>query len=623
MAKISSSKPLATGQTSQGPIDRYESTFVVSPDPSKGDFTALQDAINALPATGGKIFVKAGLYPIKSKIQITVSNVQIQGEGMGITVFTGDGTMTGNSPGLEVYNPAVGTARPLVADTARGEVTLSVSPTDASSFNQGDYVLLYSDKQIDTEDIAKHAGEVKLITNVDSATGLITVDDQIFDTYTVADSAAVIRITMLLNITLSDFSITTEATTSTLKAGFTHFRFIENLQIQRIEVHDAFNTGIHVQSVRNSRISDCYIHHIKNVLPNEHYGIVVGSASQNVSISGCRFSHTRHAVTTGGSSGTNQNGVPRNIVVANCTSMLTDTAHFDTHQPVENITFVGCVADGGVPASSEAYGFQMRGRNCSIIGCSVLQAVGRGIMLFGPVSSGATVLGNMIANVKARADGTLGAGIHLAGPETKGSVATSKHTIMGNVIKNCEGSAITNGGLNSDIVISGNVIENTNSVVAGAAIQLSDAARILVTGNNINGTGPNPAIAMLGTSDDWQINQNCLSNVGAETLKLRGAGSAILDNFGYNPVRAIASPWPSSNGDLTNNVVGGNPSPTSGTVYTVRHTSKTIVVTNGTEVEIAINGVDTGLAAGVFKLGIGETIAITYAVAPATAIFVE
>jgi hypothetical protein len=43
-------------------IDRYESTFVVSPDPSKGDFTSLQPAIAALPASGGKIFVKAGVY---------------------------------------------------------------------------------------------------------------------------------------------------------------------------------------------------------------------------------------------------------------------------------------------------------------------------------------------------------------------------------------------------------------------------------------------------------------------------------------------------------------------------------------------------------------------------------
>ena len=623
MANDSSFRLLATEQPTQSPIDRYESTFVVSPDPSKGDFTTLQDAINALPAIGGKIFVKAGHYPITNKIQITVSNVHIQGEGMGITIFTGDSTMTGNTPGLEVFNPAVGTARPLVADTARGNVTFSVSPTDASSFNNGDYILLYSDKEIDTEDLAKHAGEVKLITNVDSASGVITVDDQIFDTYTVADSAAVIRITLLQNITLTDFSITTNAATSTLKAGFTHFRFIENLQIQRIEVHDAFNTGIHVQSVRNSKISDCYIHHIKNVPPNEHYGIVVGSASQNVSISGCRFSHTRHAVTTGGSSGTNQNGVPRNIVVANCTSMLTDTAHFDTHQPAENITFVGCVADGGVSTSSEAYGFQMRGRNCSIIGCSVLQAVGRGIMLFGPVSSGATVVGNMIANVKARTDDTLGAGLHLAGPETPGSVATSKHTIMGNVIKHCEGSAITNGGLNSDIVISGNVIEDTNSVVPGAAIQLSGATRVLVTGNNINGTGPNPAIAMLGTSDDWQINQNCLSNVGTGSVALRGKNSAVVNNFGYNPVGAITNPWPATGSDLTNNVTGGSPSPKSATVYTVRHTPKTIVVTNGTVLQIAINGVDTGLTAGVFKLGIGETIAISYDDAPTTAIFAE
>jgi len=428
---------------------------------------------------------------------------------------------------------------------------------------------------------------------------------------------------MLLNITLSDFSITTEAATSTLTAGFTHFRFIENLQIQRIEVHDAFNSGIHVQSVRNSKISDCYIHHIKDVPQNQHYGIVVGSASQNVSITGCRFSHTRHAVTTGGSSGTNQNGVQRNIVVANCTSMLADTAHFDTHQPVENITFTGCVAIGGVPASSEVLGFQMRGRNCSIIGCSVLQAIGRGIMLFGPVSSGATIVGNMISNVKAASGGTLGAGVHLAGPETPGSAATSNHTIVGNVIKNCDGSAVVNGGLNSDIVVSGNVIEDTNSVVPGAAIQLSDATRVLVTGNNINGTGANPAIAMLGTSDDWQINQNDLSNVGTDPIDLHGVGSVLINNFGYNPVGTIASPWPVSNGDLTNEVTGGSPDPQSGKVYTVRHTPKTIVTTSGTGLQIAINGVETGLAAGVFKLGVGETIAISYDAAPATAIFAE
>jgi hypothetical protein len=615
---------MANETTSQSPIDRYESTFVVSPDPSKGDFTNLQDAINALPVSGGKIFVKAGVYTITSTIQVTTSNVNIQGEGIGITIFTGDSSMTGNTPALEIYNSAVGTARVLLADTARGDVTLKVSPPDAASFNVGDYVLLYSNKTIDTEVPAKHAGEVKQITAVDSVGGVITVDDQIFDTYTVADLASLIRITMLQNITLSDFSVTTLSASSALTSGFTHFRFVENLQIQRIEVHDAFNTGIHVQSVLNSKISDCYVHHIKDVTPprNEHYGIVVGSASQNVSITGCRFSHTRHAVTTGGTSGTNQNGVPRNIVIANCTSRLTDTAHFDTHQPAENVTFIGCVADGGVSAASTAYGFQMRGRNCSIIGCSVLQAVGRGVMLFGPVSSGATIAGNMIANVKARPDGTLGAGIHLAGPETPGSIATSNHTIVGNVIKNCDGSAITNGGLNSDLLITGNIIENTNQVGAGAAIQLSDAARVLITQNNISGTAQNPAIAMLGTSDEWQIIQNCFSNVGTTPLSLSGTGSILTSNFGYNPIGAVPNPWPANGGELTNNVAG-NPIPQSGTVYTVRQTPKTIIISGGTVSQISINGTDTGLGAGVFKLGIGETIAITYEVAPMSAIFAE
>jgi len=118
---------------------------------------------------------------------------------------------------------------------------------------------------------------------------------------------------MLQDITLSDFSVTSKAASSTLKRGFTRFRFVENLQIQRIEVHDAYNTGIHPQSVRNARISDCYVHHISDITPpqNVHYGIVVGGASQNVSISGCRFSHTRHSVTTGGSSGLFENGVQR------------------------------------------------------------------------------------------------------------------------------------------------------------------------------------------------------------------------------------------------------------------------------------------------------------------------
>jgi len=599
---------------------------VVSLDSTKGDFTSLQAALNALPASGGKVFVKAGVYPITGTIDITQSNVHIQGEGMGITIFVAASTMSGNTPALEAFSSTSdGTPRALVADTARGDITIQTSLADASSFSVGDYVLLYSNKSVDTEAPAKHAGEVKQIVAVDPTTGIITMDDQIFDAYTQADAAEVVRITMLRNITLSDFSITTQAPSSNLRVGFTHFRFVENLQIERLEVHDAYHTGIHVQSVRNSAISGCYIHHISDIVPpnppnpaNERYGIVVGAASQNVTISGCRFSHTRHAVTTGGSSGKNQNGVQRNVVVASCTSMLSDTGHFDTHQPAENITFIGCVADGGVPAApttSGAYGFQMRSRNCSIIGCSVLQAVGRGIMIFGPVSSGAVISGNMIASVKAIPGGKAGTGIYFD------SAGTSNHSVTGNVIKNCEGPAIDNGGSNNDIVISGNTIQNVSSVVQGAAIQMRNATRILISGNNISSSAQGPAIAMLGSSEDWQIMGN---NLGVNGATLVGLGSIITNNLGYNPVGSISSPWPSSGTDLTNNVVSGSTAPQSGTPYTVRHTPKTIVVTGGDVSQIVINGANAGSTAGTFKLAVGETIAITYsASAPTTAVFAE
>ena len=69
------STPSEAAFLNQGSIDRYESTFVVSLDPTKGDFTSLQAAINALPASGGKIFVKAGVYKITNTIQIKASNI--------------------------------------------------------------------------------------------------------------------------------------------------------------------------------------------------------------------------------------------------------------------------------------------------------------------------------------------------------------------------------------------------------------------------------------------------------------------------------------------------------------------------------------------------------------------
>ena len=86
--------------------------------------------------------------------------------------------------------------------------------------------------------------------------------------------------------------------------------------------------------------------------------------------------------------------------------------------------------------------------------------------------------------------------------------------------------------------------------------------------------------------------------------------STVVNNSGYNPVGKIALPW-HLNFTLTNDG-GGSANPVSGRPYTVRQSPKTIIITGGSGTQIAIDGTATGLSGGVFKLGIGETITVTY-----------
>jgi hypothetical protein len=90
--------------------------------------------------------------------------------------------------------------------------------------------------------------------------------------------------------------------------------------------------------------------------------------------------------------------------------------------------------------------------------------------------------------------------------------------------------------------------------------------------------------------------------------------SIVINNAGYNPVGTIANPWHPS-GALTNDG-GGTADPVSGRLYTIRQSPKTIIISGGALSQLATDGTPTGLTAGVFKLGIGETIAVTYSSVP-------
>lgn len=79
------------------------------------------------------------------------------------------------------------------------------------------------------------------------------------------------------------------------------------------------------------------------------------------------------------------------------------------------------------------------------------------------------------------------------------------------------------------------------------------------------------------------------------------AAQTILANFGTTGNGAETSPAVPATG-----VAEDNPNPFPVTVY----------VTGGTVTEIAVNGVNTGLDAGTFRVPAGGSITLTYSVAP-------
>ena len=141
------------------------------------------------------------------------------------------------------------------------------------------------------------------------------------------------------------------------------------------------------------------------------------------------------------------------------------------------------------------------------------------------------------------------------------------------------------------------------------------------TGNQLLNNQTVSPIAMKGSSKDWLITGNSFAQNNNDSPAALSVDTTVVNNSGYNPLGTIANPWQPS-GALTNDG-GGGADPVSGRLYTVRQSPKTIIIAGGVVSQIAIDGTSTGLTAGVFKLGIGETITVTYSATPTSKIVAE
>lgn len=153
-------------------------------------------------------------------------------------------------------------------------------------------------------------------------------------------------------------------------------------------------------------------------------------------------------------------------------------------------------------------------------------------------------------------------------------------------------------------IITGNRLNNPCGSSGGAAILLG-AGSSIVKGNVFQASSPNYSycIAEAGAYVGNVVADNVtvVGTTGAVGMNTGSTKSQIHHNVGYNPIGLITAPSMPTSTVAYVNIAGGE---------------FDVFITGGTVTVIAIDGNATGLTSGTFRVGLGQSITITYSAAP-------
>ncbi len=592
--------------------------------------TVFQAAIDSITPAGTPafIFFGTGDFVLNSQVSIpntAVGNIHLRGCGMGLTriaIGSGFNGVASGTIAIRIGNiptPAAGNIGTLTVNCPARSLTCTMSTADSAKFAIGDYVLLRSLAVFSTAPSAgAKQGEIHQVVAVNTGTGVVSFDTPTWNTYTTANTATLVKETFLTHVKISELDIVKGSglTTGVNAVNFLACQMIDNLQMENVSLVDSitnFYSGIAVDSCINSTFHGIRLIQNSNNTYNNQYGLAIAACSQNISISDCHsFGRWRHAFEcVNGRTTIGYEGNPRAIQVSNCTAQGAEVGAFDTHPDGEHISFSNCSVLGTTQSTGNV-GFEIRTRYTTLTGCSVMGANSRGIEMSGAADD-CQIVG---CSVK----GCLTRGISLNGDD--GGVLRT--TIVG-----CDCSDNAGEGIRLDkgcdyTTITGNTCNNNGPSTTGIYIVDSDHLRVtnnVSTNNGNRGIFLNPATLNMNNviveNNDFTGNANGPVQITEATGQLRG-NTVLRNNLPYNPVGNVTNPWPAS-GDLLN-LTSVQAAPTSAAVYTIRWSPKTIVISGGTVSTIEVNGSVTGEIAGAFKLGIGETIKVTFSVSPTVSV---
>jgi|GEM_PF-515752 len=470
---------------------------------------------------------------IGTPLTLNASNVVLEGAGRGLTTFTMSSALTAAGDNALTINsaPTFGTSHALVANTQVGDTAVAVSSVNAATYAPGDYVLVRSNFLIDSN---KHTGEVKVVKSVDAANGLVYFTDRLYFTYTISpDAASMIKVSMLKDVTVRGITFTSAAAgpVAIAKAIFLA-QYVDFLKVEDCEFRDLFYTAADFTSCTNSSFESNRVDNVKTSTASAtiRYGIWVASACRSIVVANNQFSRNRHSVTVGTHGTTNYEGLTRDLTVIGNSSVASDTAHYDVHQPLDGALFVGNVCMGGIsyldPAAQNVNGIQIRGKNVTVTGNKISDVIGSGIAIQGDTlhtSQSITITGNTITECYApRVMTYLAAPVTLSGSfsatvlnasglTTSGTIRLSPADtftysgVSGNTLTGCVSSQTTT-------YPTGSSVSQTGS--GGIGIELDSAANItgLVIAGNIITDTDSSAVKGQGSQTGLLIVDNYFKN---------------------------------------------------------------------------------------------------------------
>jgi len=520
---------------------------------------------------------------IKTPLTASLSNIVIEGSGRGLTTITMDTSLTGASSNALTINssPTFETSFSLVASANIGDTAVSVSPANAATFLAGDYVLVRSNALVDTPN--KHTDEVKIVKSVDATNGQVYFDDRIYSPHLLSDSATIIKVSVLKDVTVRGITFTSAQTSTPDIATATFLaQYVDGLKVEDCEWKEVWYTAVDFTSCLNSTFEGNVVNRVKTTTASAtiRYGILVASATRNLTVANNHFNRCRHSVVVGTHGTTNYEGLTRDLTVVGNTSVASDTAHFDCHQPLDGGLFANNTCIGGIsyldPAASNVNGIQVRGKNVTVSGNKISHCQ-KGVAIQGDslhTAQSITVCGNIINECYAsRVMTYLTSSITLSSTPFTASVvdasslaasgtirliSTDKFTYTGksiNALTGCTSSQTTtypagasvsqistdgvgvemdSAATISGIVIIGNTIENTDSsAVLGQGAQTG----VLVADNYCKNNGRiNKASVQFSstTAGPIVVRGNTIEgNVTSRTVTILGGDGHTVENNSF------------------------------------------------------------------------------------------